>query len=47
MTADTSSWPRSGDVFVRRGYNLCDLPIVNVTWRVRGLGVEIAMTPYR
>ena len=36
-----------GEVFVRRGHNLAELPIVNVYWRVRGLGVEIAMTPYR
>ncbi len=35
------------DVFLRRGYFLCELPIVTSTWRVRGLGVEIAMTPYR
>jgi len=35
------------DVFVRREHNLYDLPIVNVTWRVKGPAVEIAMTPYR
>ena len=35
------------EVFLRRGHNLGDLPIVKCTWRVRGLGVEIAMRPYR
>ena len=35
------------DVFLRRGHNLCDLPMSMSTRRVRGLGVEIAMTPYR
>ena len=36
-----------GDVFLRRGHILCELPSSMCTWHVRGLGVEIAMRPYR
>ena len=35
------------EVFVRRGHNLADLPIVNVYLAASGLGGEIAMRPYR
>ena len=35
------------DVFLRREHNLAELAIVNVYRHVRGLGVEIAMTPSR
>jgi hypothetical protein len=35
------------EVFLRRGYMLAEVPLVACTRRVRGLGVETAMTPYR
>ena len=35
------------DVFMRRGHNLGELPMVNVHSAHEGLDVEIAMTPYR
>jgi hypothetical protein len=35
------------DVFLRPGHMLGDLPIVDVYLAPRGLGVEIAITPYR
>ena len=37
----------AGDAFLRRGHNLANYRSSTCTWHVSGLGVEIAMRPYR
>ena len=46
VTADRSSWPRSA-TSCARDTTWASYRSSRCTWRVRGLGVEIAMAPYR
>ena len=47
VTADRSSWPRSATYSCAADTTCANYRSSTCTWRVRGLGVEIAMTPYR